>query len=445
LRSRFIAFVALLAFAPLLGACDDPRVAGVFGRSQPTTQAPAPAPSPPPSIIPPAAPAPVVQEPAPALPAPVQAEAVPAIQPGPKGAPRVAFLVPLSGPNAAVGRALLDAATLALYDVADDDFVLLPRDTGGTPQGALAAFDWAMEQGARLVIGPLLSAEVQAIAPRARDANIAVLAFSNDMTAATPNSFVLGLAPQASIRRTVDFARSRGLEKFVALVPNNAIGLASEAAFREALTATQGTLVRVERYDPGTLDVTPWVRRAGNVGPPPPRAQRGEAAREPPELDFEAILLPDFGDRLAQVASQLHLHEIDPARIRFLGIPQWDDPRSLREPSLLGGWFAGPPPEARQSFERHYRDVFGRAAPRVATLAYDAVALAAVLARDKGTEGADYSLPVLTVPTGFAGIEGIFRFTPTGQVERGFAVIEVRREGPFAISPASETFETPAN
>lgn len=444
MRSRLIALLAMLVVAPLLAACDDPRVAGVFGRSQPTTQAPAPPPAvtPPPPIMP-APTAPVVQEPVPAAPAPQQV--APAIAPGPKGAPRVAFLVPLSGPNAAVGRALLDAATLALYDVADDEFVLLPRDTGGTPEGAIAAFDWAVEQGARLIVGPLLSAEAQAIAPRARDAGIAALAFSNDVAAASSNVFVLGLAPQASIRRTVDFARSRGLEKFVALVPNNAIGLASEAAFRDALIATQGMLVRVERYDPGTLDVTPWVRRAGNVGPPPPRAQRGEAAREPPELDFEAILLPDFGDRLAQVASQLHLHEIDPARIRFLGIPQWDDSRTLREPSLLGGWFAGPPPEARQNFERHYREVFGRAPPRVATLAYDAVALAAVLARDKGADGADYSLPVLTVPTGFAGIEGIFRFLPSGLVDRGLAVIEVRREGPFAISPARDSFETPAN
>ena len=68
-----------------------------------------------------------------------------------------------------------------------------------------------------------------------------------------------------------------------------------------------------------------------------------------------------------------------------------------------------------------------------------------MLARDKGADGADYSLPVLTVPTGFAGIEGIFRFLPSGLVDRGLAVIEVRREGPLAISPARDSFETPAN
>jgi branched-chain amino acid transport system substrate-binding protein len=444
MKFRVPILLALLIAAPLLGACEDPRVAGVFGRSQPTTQAPPP-PAPAPVIVPPPAPVARAPEPTPPVVATPLPAPVPRVAASPTGAPRVAFLVPLSGPNAAVGRALLDAATLALYDVADDDFVLLPRDTQGTPEGALEAFDWAVEQGARLVVGPLLSAEVQALAPRAREAGIAVLAFSNDVAAASSHSFVLGIAPQAAIRRAVEFARAQGLEKFVALVPNNALGAASEAAFREALDATEGELVRVERYDPGTLDASPAVRRVGQVGPPPPRAARGEAAREPPELDFEAILIPDFGDRLAQIASQLHLHEIDPARIKFLGIPLWDDPRVYREPSLLGGWFAAPPIDGRRNFERQYRDVFGRPPPRVATLAYDAVALAAVLARDKGPNGADYSLNVLTGTAGFAGIEGIFRLMPTGQVERGYAILEVQRGTPRVISPAPETFEAPQN
>lgn len=434
----------MLLAAPLLGACEDPRVAGVFGRSQPATQAPpppvvAPAPVPPPEpVAREAAPAPpVVEAPSPA-PAPRAAAS-------PLGPPRVAFLVPLSGPNAAVGRALLDAATLALYEVADDDFVLLPRDTSGTSEGALEAFDWALEQGARLVVGPLLSAEVQALGPRAREAGIAMLAFSNDHAAASSHGFVLGIAPQAAIRRTVEFAVAQGLVRFVALVPNNALGAASETALREAIGPTDGELLRVERYDPGTLDASQAVRRVGQVGPPPPRAARGEAARDPPELDFEAILIPDFGDRLAQIASQLHLHEIDPARIKFIGIPLWDDPRTYREPSLLGGWFAAPPPEGRRNFERQYREVYGRPPPRVATLAYDAVALAAVLARDKGPEGADYSLDALTNPAGFVGIEGIFRLLPSGHVERGYAILEVQRGAARVLSPAPETFERPDN
>ncbi|MBL8831397.1 MAG: penicillin-binding protein activator, partial [Rhodospirillales bacterium] len=361
------------------------------------------------------------------------------------GAPRVALLLPLTGPNAAVGQALLDAATQAVFDVADDNFALLVRDTAGTPQGALAAFEWAVAQEARLVIGPLLGAETQAVAPAARAAGVAVLSLSNDRTVAAPGVFTLGIAPQDAVARTVEYARARGLERFAALVPNNALGVASERALRTSLAASGGELVRIERYDAGALDFAPSVRRLGQLAGPPPRLARGEIGPPPPELDFDAVLLPDFGDRLIQVVAQLHGHEIDPARVKYLGIPLWDDPRTLRESSLQGAWFANTAQAPRAAFEERFRGSFGRPAPRVASLAYDAVALAAILARDKGPDGADFSLEALTTPAGFAGVDGIFRLATGGTVERGFAILEVRREGARVLAPAPETFEAPSN
>jgi ABC-type branched-subunit amino acid transport system substrate-binding protein len=319
------------------------------------------------------------------------------------------------------------------------------RDTAGTPQGALAALEWAVTQDARLVVGPLLGAETQAVAMAANAAGLPVLSFSNDRTVAAPGVFTLGIAPQDAVSRTIEYARSRGLERFAALVPNNALGVATERALRTSLAATGGELVRVERYDAGALDFAPAVRRLGQLAGPPPRLARGEVGPPPPELDFDAVLLPDFGDRLIQVVAQLHGHEIDPVRVKYLGVPLWDDPRTLRESSLQGAWFANTAQAPRATFENRYRSAFGRPAPRVASLAYDAVALAAVLAHDKGPDGADFSLEALTVDSGFAGADGIFRLTKGGTVERGFAILEVRREGARILSPAPETFEAPSN
>ena len=44
----------------------------------------------------------------------------------------MALLVPLSGANAELGQAILDAAQLALFE-SGDRLVLVPRDTGGMP------------------------------------------------------------------------------------------------------------------------------------------------------------------------------------------------------------------------------------------------------------------------------------------------------------------------
>ena len=122
-----------------------------------------------------------------------------------------------------------------------------------------------------------------------------------------------------------------------------------------------------------------------------------------------------------------------------MGTGQWDAPGIGTEPALLGGWFAAPSPTARGDFENAYKATFGKSPPRLATLAYDAAALAAVLAR--GKNGADFSAAAITVPSGFWGRDGIFRFLPEGVAERGLAVMKVGRKGPEIISRAPDIFQ----
>ena len=67
--------------------------------------------------------------------------------PGPaaSGPQKVAVLVPLSGANAELGQALLDAVQLALFETGEERLTLVPRDTGGSAAGAASA--------ARAVVG----------------------------------------------------------------------------------------------------------------------------------------------------------------------------------------------------------------------------------------------------------------------------------------------------
>ena len=126
-----------------------------------------------------------------------------------------------------------------------------------------------------------------------------------------------------------------------------------------------------------------------------------------------------------------------------MGTGLWDDPRALAEPTLAGGWFVSPPPETRARFDARFETIYGAAPPRLATLAYDATALAGVLGAQP--LGADFSDAALLSPNGFAGVDGVFRFGTDGLAERGLAVMQVMPEGVAAVlDPARRSFQTVA-
>lgn len=369
-------------------------------------------------------------EPAPAPAPPPPAAALP-------GTVRVALLLPLSGASGGLGHAILDAAQMAVFDAADDKFQLLPRDTQGTAQGAAQAAKAALDQGAKLILGPLLAPEVEAVKPLAQTVHVNVIAFSTSAPLAGNGTWLLSFMPDEEVRRVVGYARERGLSRFAALAPDNPYGQLAAESLRKAAAEKGAVVEHVEFYDPNTKDFrqpAQHLAKQANFGK--------QSGIRPDAQGFDAVLIAEGGERLKAVASLLPYYEVDPATVRFLGTGLWDEPGVWREPSLAGGWFAAPTPGARAEFEQTYRQLYNRAAPRLATLGYDAVALAALLAHAPG--GGNFSAAAITDPNGFAGVDGIFRFRSDGLVERGLAVLEIHPEGPTVASPAPETFVQPA-
>lgn len=370
---------------------------------------------------------------------------------------RVALLVPLSGPNEKLGRAMLNAAQLALFDFSDQRFELLIHDTGGTPEGALEAARFAIGDGASVILGPLLGTSVSAVAPLARLANVKVIGFSSDRTVSGDGVYTMGFFPETEVNRVVSYAASQGLSRFAVLAPSGAYGETVLEALRQAATRGGGEVTRVQFYDPLTEDFSAVVRELADYDRRRQALlnQRAELAERDDdiarsalkrleklqtigELPFDALLLADGGPPLLSIAALLPFYDVDPKKVRMLGTGQWDTPGLGSEPALSGGWHAGPPPDARTEFITQYEKVYGNKPHRLSTLAYDATALAAVLARAEG--GPNFSDAVLTTKSGFWGRDGIFRFLADGSVERGLAVLQIEPRSTKVISPSPEAF-----
>jgi ABC-type branched-subunit amino acid transport system substrate-binding protein len=354
-------------------------------------------------------------------------------RPPPSGPTKVALLVPLTGANADLGKAMLEAAQLALFNTDSERLTLVPRDTAGTAEGAAGAAKSAIADGAQLLIGPLLAAEVEAVKPIARDAKINVIAFSTATQLAGGNVFLMGFQPRQEVVREVSLARDKGLSRFAALAPNSQYGHLMTDALRDAATAGGGSIAKIEYLDPRATDPSAAVKRLLSPGGAAPSS----AAAPPGLAAFDALLLPEGGAQLKQIARQLKEAGIDPAQVRLLGSGLWDDPTIAGETALEGGWYAASPPEPRQEFESRFQATYGHPAPRLASLAFDAAALAAVL----GKSGEPFSHEAILNPSGFTGVDGLFRFTSQGLVQRGLAVLEITPRGKIMVSPAPQNFQ----
>jgi ABC-type branched-subunit amino acid transport system substrate-binding protein len=331
---------------------------------------------------------------------------------------KVGLILPLSGAgNAGVAaQSMKNAAEMALAEFQNPNIQLLIKDDAGSPQGAQQGTQQAVDEGAEIVLGPLFALSVPATAQATRPRGLSEIAFSTDSSVAGRGVYLLSFLPESDVNRIIEYAASIGKRSFAALLPDNAYGNVVEAAFKQAVARRGGRVVAFEKYGADRAGVARIAQSLGQA---------------------DALLLADDGDSVVATADALTAAGANLKNIQLLGTGLWDNPRVFHSATLRGGLYAAPDPSGFRAFSGRYRAKYGADPVRTATLAYDAVALVAALARTQG--GSRFSSEVLTNPSGFAGIDGVFRFRPDGTNERGLAVMKVAPGGsqPVAGSPKS--------
>jgi len=340
------------------------------------------------------------------------------------GQMKAGLILPLSGPgNAGIaGQAMRNAAEMAIAEFNSPNLQLLVKDDGGTAEAARLGAQQSLDEGAEIILGPLFAQSVGFVGQVARPRNVPVIAFSTDANVASSGIYLLSFLPESDVDRIVQYATSTGKHSYAALVPDNPYGTVVEAAFKQAIARRGGSqIVALERYPHDKAAMATPIRSIAQA-----------SARA------DALFIPDGGDAVPDVAQALAAAGVNPKRLQLLGTGLWDDPRIYAAPALDGGWYAAPDGVGYRNFSARYRARYNQDPVRTATLAYDAVALVAALVKTQGPQR--FSQQVLTNPSGFTGIDGLFRFRTDGTNERGLAVLRVSSAGAQTVSPALRSF-----
>ena len=339
------------------------------------------------------------------------------------GQVKVGLILPLSGSgNAGVAaQSMRNAAEMALSEFNSPDIQLLVKDDGGRAPGAQQAAQQVLDEGAEIILGPLFALTVTPVGQIARARNVPVIAFSTDANVAAHGVYLLSFLPESDVDRIITYAASQGRRSYAALVPDNAYGTVIEAAFKQVVPRRGGQIVALERYP---LDKAQMQGPIRNVAQAAARA--------------DAIFIPDGAEAVGTAVQTLIASGVDTKRVQLLGTGLWEDAQVFSNPQLNGGWYAGPDSSGFRNFSARYRSRYGQDPVRTASLSYDAVALVAALVKTQGKQR--FTDEVLTNASGFAGIDGLFRFRPDGTNQRGLAVLRVSPTGGQIVSPPPKAF-----
>ena len=345
----------------------------------------------------------------------------------PKQPVRVALLVPRSDSGAGtIARDLENVARLAIADLDGVNIDLAVYDTAGSPATAASAAQRAVDEGAKIILGPLRGEVAVEASKVVADEGVNVLSFSNNPSIAGGNLFVLGPTFVNTADRLMGYGRRQGLDSVAVLYSEDVPGQFGRSAIQQA-AANNGIDVATTQPYPLSIDgVTSAAQNMGNVVS---------------ESGADAVFITTDATNAAMpiLLQVMPENGVDPAQTQYIGLTRWDvKPELFGYPGAEGAWFTLPNQSMQQNFSSRFSAAYGTSPHPLAGLAFDGIAAVGALVK-RGRSDA-LTGRALTQSAGFQGTGGVFRLKSDGTNERGLAVATVRNNQMVILDPAPSSF-----
>lgn len=353
---------------------------------------------------------------------------------------KIAMLVPLSGASANVGEDLKKAGMMAQFDKPESQTAVIFYDTKGTPAGVKNAYQEAMKQQPNIIVGPLFSAEVGAL--KDQGVSVPVLSFTSDDQVLSGDIYTVALTIPEQINRIVAYACSQGQRKLAVIGPENKVGEITMNTLASAIKTCPGMEIhKVSLYNPKTVNFEPAIMKLVPKPVDPRKRDLSDAEKRymatpiKDRVAFDSLLVFEDGVKLQQVMSMLAFYDVTPTGIPMYGLSSW---QNAKDNAFIGGYFPMMPENTYQEFAQKFQENFGSEPSRVASYAYDAVSLAALLGNMNALNTA-----MLTQQDGFNGVNGRVRLNPDGTNTRLLDMMQIKSRGRAVVVDPAPTMMPP--
>ena len=359
---------------------------------------------------------------------------------------KVGVMLPLSGEHSEIGNLILNAIEMAIFQTEKNKLELYIKDTKAKPDRAKKVLSELIDEGVKVVIGPLFSKSLAAIRSEVTSNNINIFALTNNINLKNKGVWIFGVDPQAQTEKVLRHALEKGSKNIAALLPQNAYGL---LLFDTITSFAQKNLMKIEKIEFYNFSLESQRKTAQKISEGfekyklyLDKIKEQENQEEESndilfmEKPFDSVFIAAAGQNLTVLSSQLQYNNVDPKIVQYLGISSWEDSSILNEPALEGGVFVTTSEMYQKKIKIIYKNSFNKEMPKIAMIAYDIVALLGAL----DNLGSNFSIYDLVNDEGYIGLRGLFRLKKNGLVERAFQLKKIKNKKFTILKKANSQF-----
>ena len=300
---------------------------------------------------------------------------------------RIGLVVPLSGEYAFVGESIIKSVRLALNQINDERFEIVPEDSGANPIDTLRASKKLYTQGIKIIIGPVFN-ESSRYLDELKE--ITFISLTNKIYGNPPNVISAGVNAISQLNTIDKFRKINEIERSIILIPRTDY----RKEIDEALTKTELKLKDKFFYDtdPTLLTaqiekITRYPQRKQNLLDEIKRIEDSNLNNKEKKIEnlkkrdtlgginFDSVIIADFDESLKSVATSLLYTDVSSTRVSYITLNQWFDDSLLKETSLQPLYFPSINKENYESFKSEYKDAYQTNANQLSFLSYDLVGL----------------------------------------------------------------------
>lgn len=366
----------------------------------------------------------------------------------------IGAMLPLSGRYASYGELVKRGLDLALEE---HNKVRLPvrfiyRDTGAEMVDAAQLVSRLTDDDKVMaIIGPLLGENAELAAVRAQLELVPLLALSQRAGLPESGDFVFrdALTAQQQVEAIAAYAIESGHISFSIMHPENRLGEEMTRLFVAEIRRLGGELVDVVSYPEESTDFRKQIEALlwkDHVVEPPAKPVEFDAAGNPlpvakvaelPKLEYplspsHALFIPDYADRIGQLAPQLMFYGIKD--VTLLGINGWNSVelaqrsgRFLKQAVFVDGFFhASNSPDVRQ-FVELYQQKYQDEPTLLEAQAFDVANRLLRIMDDPAVRNRDDFRRELNSRRSLRGVAGTIGFDAMGEAVKQLYLLKVKR------------------